>query len=91
MPAADGDILIATFTDAGFAGIATVLGHPEWPADPRFDSPAQRVANRGVLESLPAEARARVRSRVMDRLAREQITELDMEALVAITRRPAGE
>lgn len=51
-PAADGDILIATFTDAGFAGIATVLGHPEWPADPRFDSPAQRVANRQALESL---------------------------------------
>lgn len=49
------------------------------------------TSNRGVLESLPADARSRVRSRVMDRLAREQITELDMEALVAITRRPAGE
>lgn len=46
------------------------------------------TSNRGVFESLPAEARARVRSRVIDRLAREHVAGLDMEALVAIATRP---
>lgn len=48
------------------------------------------TSNRGVFESLPAEARVRVRSRVIDRLAREQVAGLDMEALVAIAQHRAG-
>lgn len=47
------------------------------------------TSNRGVFESLPAEARARVRSRVIDRLAREHVAGLDMEALVAIATHPS--
>ncbi|MFN7977511.1 MAG: class I SAM-dependent methyltransferase [Vicinamibacterales bacterium] len=42
------------------------------------------TSNRGVLEALPTDARARVHAHVMDRLAREHVTALDMEALVAI-------
>lgn len=45
------------------------------------------TSNRGVFEALPAAARARVHTHVMDRLAREHVTALDMEALVAIASR----
>jgi SAM-dependent methyltransferase len=45
------------------------------------------TSNRGVYESLPADARARVRAHVMERLARERVTAIDNEALVAIVRR----
>lgn len=48
------------------------------------------TSNRGVFEALPAEARARVRSRVIDRLTREHVAGLDMEALVAIATEPSG-
>lgn len=51
-PAADGSILIATFTNAGFAGIANVVGHPEWIEEPRFKTPGDRVRNREVLGEL---------------------------------------
>ena len=43
-----------------------------------------------VFEALPADARARVRSRVIDRLTREHVAGLDMEALVAIATEPSG-
>ena len=45
------------------------------------------TSNRGVLEALPPPAQARVRAGVIDRLRRERVTALDMEALVAVARR----
>lgn len=45
------------------------------------------TSNRGVFEALPAEARAKVRERVTDRLRREHVTALDMEALIAVVTR----
>jgi crotonobetainyl-CoA:carnitine CoA-transferase CaiB-like acyl-CoA transferase len=46
---ADGEILIATFTNSGFGGICDTVGHPEWKTDPRFDEPRKRVQNKEVL------------------------------------------
>lgn len=46
------------------------------------------TSNRGVFESLPAEARDRVKRTTLERLRLEGVTALDMEALVAIAQRP---
>lgn len=48
------------------------------------------TSNRGAFEALAPEARRRVRAAVIDRLQRAGITGLDMEALIALVRRPAG-
>lgn len=48
-PTRDGDILIATFTDSGFAGICRAVARPEWLEDPRFKTSADRVAHRHIL------------------------------------------
>ncbi len=47
--AADGYIMIATFTDREFGRLASVVGHPEWSRDPRFDTTETRLANREIL------------------------------------------
>ena len=46
---ADGPMMIAVGNDSQFASLARVLGHPEWPADPRFATTPERVANREAL------------------------------------------
>ena len=46
---ADGLIMIAVGNDKQFAQLADVLGHPEWPADTRFATTPERVANRELL------------------------------------------
>jgi len=48
---ADGHLIIAAPNDRLFAKAAAVLGHPEWPKDPRFASNEQRWEN---LESINA-------------------------------------
>lgn len=48
------------------------------------------TSSRGVVEALPPEAHARVRASVLDRLRREAVTGLDMEAHVAVAVRPAA-
>ena len=45
------------------------------------------TSNRGVLESLPPAAQARVRASVDAELERRGVTGLDMTALVAVARR----
>ncbi|MDW5442372.1 CaiB/BaiF CoA-transferase family protein [Polaromonas sp. SM01] len=55
-PTADGDIILAVGNDSQFAKFCTVAGHPEWSADARFSSNAQRVANRAVLVPLLRQA-----------------------------------
>ncbi|HSC18080.1 MAG TPA: CoA transferase [Rhizomicrobium sp.] len=51
----DNHIVIAAGNDALFARIASVLGHEEWPRDPRFASNPARVQN---LPALHAEMEA---------------------------------
>ncbi|HEV7129953.1 MAG TPA: CoA transferase [Ktedonobacterales bacterium] len=47
--AADGYIVIGAGNDKLFAQLCVALGHPEWAADPRFATNADRVARRDVL------------------------------------------
>jgi formyl-CoA transferase len=46
---ADGYIILAAGTDRLFERLSTVLGHPEWAADPAFANDTQRVRNRAIL------------------------------------------
>ena len=46
---ADGYITVGAANDRTFGKLATLLGHPEWTADPRFATDARRVrASRGA-------------------------------------------
>ncbi|MEQ8814557.1 MAG: CoA transferase [Thalassobaculum sp.] len=49
---ADGHLIIAAPSDRLFAKVAAVLGHPEWPGDPRFASNERRFENIEVLVGL---------------------------------------
>lgn len=55
-PTADGDIILAVGNDEQFAKFCSVAGHPEWSADARFSTNAQRVANRAMLVPLLRQA-----------------------------------
>lgn len=46
---ADGEIVVAAANDRLFAKFAAVLEHPEWGADPRFRTNADRIAHRAIL------------------------------------------
>ncbi len=46
---ATGPIIIAAGNDRLFAKLAGVLGHPEWPAEPRYANNAGRYANKVEL------------------------------------------
>ena len=46
---ADGYITLAAGTDRLFERFCTVLGHPEWAADPAFANDTLRVRNRSIL------------------------------------------
>jgi len=45
-------VVFAVGSDAQFAALANLLGHPEWAADPRFSSNPERVLHRQALLSL---------------------------------------
>ncbi|MCO6418583.1 CoA transferase [Siccirubricoccus sp. KC 17139] len=45
----DGEIVVAAANDRLFAKMTSVLGHPEWGADPRFKTNADRIAHREIL------------------------------------------
>src|SRR5206468_2378891 len=45
----NGTVIIAAGNDRLFAKLVAALGHPEWSADPRFISNAERRANRDEL------------------------------------------
>jgi crotonobetainyl-CoA:carnitine CoA-transferase CaiB-like acyl-CoA transferase len=49
---ADRPLVIAVGNNQQFRSLCTVLGHPEWAADPRFDSNPVRVAHRDALREL---------------------------------------
>jgi crotonobetainyl-CoA:carnitine CoA-transferase CaiB-like acyl-CoA transferase len=46
---ADGQVIIAAANDRLFAKLARELGHPEWAADARYKTNADRIANKAVL------------------------------------------
>jgi crotonobetainyl-CoA:carnitine CoA-transferase CaiB-like acyl-CoA transferase len=48
----DGHLVVAAPNDGLFVKLANALGHPEWPADPRFDSNQSRYANLAELNAL---------------------------------------
>jgi formyl-CoA transferase len=48
----DGYITIGAANDRTFAKLASLLGHSEWIADPRFATDAERVAHRAELAAL---------------------------------------
>ena len=55
-PTADGDMILAIGNDGQFSRFCDAAGHPEWATDARYQTPAQRVANRDTLIPLIAEA-----------------------------------
>jgi crotonobetainyl-CoA:carnitine CoA-transferase CaiB-like acyl-CoA transferase len=54
--AADRPLVIAVGNDRQFARLAEVCGHAEWANDARFATNAARVANRGAIVGLIADA-----------------------------------
>lgn len=48
----DGSITIGAANERTFARLAALLGHPEWPSDPRFATDARRVEYREQLAEL---------------------------------------
>ena len=55
---ADGYITCGAMSNAEWEGLAKALDHPEWIADPRFDTVAARVRNVGERLELTAEVLA---------------------------------
>lgn len=47
---ADGMLIVTAGNNSLFEKLAAALGHPEWPADPRFHTNADRVRNRAAME-----------------------------------------
>jgi crotonobetainyl-CoA:carnitine CoA-transferase CaiB-like acyl-CoA transferase len=60
--ARDGHLILAVGNDRQFAKFCDIAGHPEWAADPRFATNAERVRHRAVLVPL-LEAAMRERPR----------------------------
>jgi formyl-CoA transferase len=50
--AADGPFLICAGNDRLFVKLADVLGHPEWPRDPRFTTNRERLKHKPALLAL---------------------------------------
>ena len=48
---ADGDVILVVGNDGQFARLCEALGHPEWAADPRYATNAQRVHNIAALSA----------------------------------------
>jgi formyl-CoA transferase len=68
--AADGPFLICAGNDRLFAKLADVLGHPEWPRDPRFTTNRERLKHKpDLLAMISAVLRAAPRRHWIDRLA----------------------
>lgn len=63
--------------------------HMPLPSPETFWPVMLGTSNRAAAEALPPEARDRVRIAVTERLRRERVTGLEMEALIAIVRRSA--
>jgi crotonobetainyl-CoA:carnitine CoA-transferase CaiB-like acyl-CoA transferase len=55
LPTGDGELIVTAGNDAQFRKLCDVLGAPELPDDPRFNSNPGRTANRDALRPLLAE------------------------------------
>jgi formyl-CoA transferase len=66
----DGYITIGAANDRTFVKLATLLGHPEWPADERLRTDADRVAHRAELAAL-------IEKETMQRTCTEWLERLD--------------
>ncbi len=55
LPTGDGELIVTAGNDAQFRKLCEVLGAPELPDDPRFNSNPGRTANREALRPLLAE------------------------------------
>jgi crotonobetainyl-CoA:carnitine CoA-transferase CaiB-like acyl-CoA transferase len=70
-PTRDGHFMLAVGNDRQFADFCGCVGHPEWSVDPRYGSNPQRVAHRGELVRMIAEAtRRRTTREWIDALAK---------------------
>ena len=90
-PTRDGHFMLAIGNDRQFAEFCRCAGHPEWSADARYATNPQRVAHRGELVPMLAEAtRTRSTARV-DRVTRAtgRALRADQQRRGSI-RRPAG-
>jgi crotonobetainyl-CoA:carnitine CoA-transferase CaiB-like acyl-CoA transferase len=56
---ADGQVIVAAANDRLFAKLAAEVGHPEWAADPRYRTNADRHANKATLIPAVADIMAR--------------------------------
>ncbi|MEM7504280.1 MAG: CoA transferase [Pseudomonadota bacterium] len=54
-PCSDGELVVAAPNDRLFAALAEVLGHPEWPSDPRYADNQKRYANLEALNAAMSE------------------------------------
>ena len=54
-PTRDGWFMLAIGNDHQFVKFCRCVGHPQWPADPRFASNKQRVVHRATLVPMVAE------------------------------------
>ena len=71
---ADGYITVGAANDRLFARLSTLLGHPEWVADPQFEDDTARVANRQALaDRIEQVTRTRPRQHWLARLEAEGI------------------
>ena len=71
---ADGYITVGAANDRLFARLSTLLGHPEWVADPQFRDDTARVANRRALaDRIEQVTRTRPRQHWLARLEAEGV------------------
>jgi crotonobetainyl-CoA:carnitine CoA-transferase CaiB-like acyl-CoA transferase len=71
---ADGYMTVAALTDRQWAGLARVVGHPEWLEDERFKTPALRQQNIDARLELTQEALlARPAAQWLERLTAAQV------------------
>jgi crotonobetainyl-CoA:carnitine CoA-transferase CaiB-like acyl-CoA transferase len=71
---ADGYITAGAVSDAEWAAMARATEHPEWLEDPRFKTPADRVANWDArLELMDQALKTRTSAEWIERLDAEQV------------------
>ena len=69
-----GPLIVAAGNDRLFVKLAGVLGHPEWPKDPRFATNAARVEHReALLAEVEAIFATRAKGEWIDRLEAEGV------------------
>jgi len=69
-----GPLIVAAGNDRLFARLAVVLGHPEWPKDPRFTTNAARVEHKAeLLEMIDAIFLTRSKGEWIDLLEAEGV------------------